>query len=99
MNRQTLCLLAHFKARPEKAADLRALLLGLIPPTRMEPGCLRYELWDNEDDPTELTFVEEWESAEALDRHLETPHLQAALGRFPELLAEELVLRRYRKAA
>jgi quinol monooxygenase YgiN len=40
--------------------------------------------------------VEEWTGAPALEAHFETPHLKNALARFPDLLAAELDVRRYR---
>ena len=53
-------------ARPGKEDELRALLRGLIEPTRREPGCVTYELLQNTADPTDFTFVEEW-SSEVMD--------------------------------
>lgn len=50
---------------------------------------------ENQDDPTEFTFTEEWIDAAALAEHFETEHIKSALARFPDLLAEELDLRRY----
>lgn len=95
MTAGTLHVVARLKARPDKVGDLRAALLGLLEPTRVESGCLRYQMLVNEADPTEFTFTEEWTDAASLDAHFETPHIRAALERFPELLAEELDLRRY----
>lgn len=92
----TLRVVARLKAKPEKASELRALLMGLLAPTRQESGCITYELLQNEEDPTELNFVEEWQDGKALDAHFETDHIRNALARLPDLLAEELDLRRYR---
>jgi quinol monooxygenase YgiN len=50
---------------------------------------------ENQEDPREFTFTEEWTDAGALATHFETEHIRSALGRFPDLLAEELDLRRY----
>ena len=44
--------------------------------------------------PFEFTFTEEWTDPASLDAHFETAHIRGALERFPELLAEELDLRR-----
>ncbi len=88
-------VVARIPAKLEKVDELQALLLGLIEPTREEEGCIQYDLWHNQKDPTDFTFVEQWTSAEALDAHLKTPHLERALGRFPDLLDGEADIRTY----
>ena len=72
------------------------VLVGLIEPTREEPGCIGYELLENLEDPRELTFVEEWQGESALEAHFSTDHIANALQEFPGLLAQELDLRKYR---
>lgn len=89
-----LHLIAMFTAKPGKAEALRDLLEGLIEPTRAEPGCLDYRLMADREDERRFIFVEAWRDDEALEAHFETPHLQEALGKFPELLDGDLELRR-----
>jgi quinol monooxygenase YgiN len=92
---ETIHVVARLTARPDAVAELRALLLGLLEPTRRESGCLRYTLLHHPTDPTDFTFVEEWASEAALDGHFSTPHLQAVLAQAPLLLAAEPDIRRY----
>lgn len=47
-----------------------------IAATRKEEGCLQYDLMAATDNDTDLLYVERWSSREALDRHLNTPHMQ-----------------------
>jgi len=96
LSRETVRVIARLRAKPGKEAELRTLAAGLIAPTRKEAGCILYELLVNEEDPAELTFVEEWRDGETLNAHLATPHVQHAVSRFPELLLGELELRRYK---
>ena len=91
----TLRVVARMKARAGKGSELRDLLQGLVEPTRKEPGCITYELLENNDDPGEFTFVEEWTDGKALDAHFATEHIKHALERLPELLAGDLDLRKY----
>ncbi len=95
MSSETVRLIATMIARPGKAGELEALLVGLIEPTHAEAGCRQYDLWRNNDNPDEFRFIEEWDSVAALDAHLETPHLQHALVRLPDLLTQELDLQKY----
>ncbi|MDR1495954.1 MAG: antibiotic biosynthesis monooxygenase [Clostridiales Family XIII bacterium] len=50
------------------------LMDELIGETRKESGCVSYELYQSTSDPDEVTFIETWESAEALDAHMKTEH-------------------------
>lgn len=46
----------------------------LVDETVKEPGCITYELFQELDNPNNLTLIEEWESLEALHLHTQTPH-------------------------
>jgi quinol monooxygenase YgiN len=92
---ETLHVVAHIYARLDTVDELRTLLLGLLEPTRQESGCLSYTLMNNQNQPTDFTFVEEWADAAALDAHLAAPHLQAALVQAQPLLAAAPDIRRY----
>lgn len=48
----------------------------LIETTLSEEGNIDYQLLKSTDDCT-LTFVEKWESAEALQKHMTAPHFQS----------------------
>ena len=91
----TLHVVAHIAARPDTVTEAQTLLQGLLEPTRREPGCLRYTLLHNPADPTDFTFVEEWADQAALDAHLASPHVQAALAEGPRLLAAVPDIRTY----
>lgn len=95
MTNQTIHVVAHFVALPDKVEQLKTLLLGLIEPTKLEAGAIKYELLQNQSDPTDFTFVEEWESAAALDNHLASPHLQASIAKLEGLIAVQPDIRRY----
>jgi len=88
-------VVAHFNARPETAAAVREVVTGFIEPTRAEAGCISYVLVQNDADPLEFTFVEEWASNEALDVHLQTPTLTQGSAKLAGLLAKPGDIRRY----
>lgn len=92
---KTLRVVALFKAKPEQVEPLKNILAKLMPPTRQEPGCLRYELHQNNADPTDFAFIEEWENDAALDAHLKSPHVQTVLPLVGEFLAAPVDIRRY----
>lgn len=91
----TLHVVAHVPAHPESVKELKTVLTALVEPSRKESGCIRYELWHNTETPTDFTFVEEWESEEALDAHLQTQHIADAFSQAGHLLGGEIDIRRY----
>ncbi|MDE2058727.1 MAG: antibiotic biosynthesis monooxygenase [candidate division NC10 bacterium] len=95
MPNQGVRVVARVVARHGKVEELRTLLQGLVEPTRREPGCVTYELLQNKTDPTDFTFVEEWRSEGDLDAHLQSPHLQRARVKLPDLAAADPDIRRY----
>jgi quinol monooxygenase YgiN len=99
MRNQTMQVVARVVALPGHVEALRAVLLELIEPTRKEPGCIQYDLLQNLSDPTDFTFVEKWASNGALDAHLASPHIQAAVAKLDVLVAVGPDIRRYRLVA
>jgi quinol monooxygenase YgiN len=95
MSTPALHVIARLTARSDTVAPLQTILTALLEPTRREVGCRSYNLLHNRADPTDFTFVEEWADAAALDTHLQTPHLQAALAQAVSLLATDPDIRRY----
>jgi quinol monooxygenase YgiN len=80
-------VIARFAARKGNEEQLKTLLQSMLTPTRAEPGCQLYELYES-DSRGRFYLYENWESQSALDRHIATPHfrhLQEAVG---ELLTE-----------
>jgi quinol monooxygenase YgiN len=99
MAEDTLRVIARIKARPNKVGELLSVLSSLVEPTRKEPGCLSYILLQNNEDPTDFTFVEEWQSNAALESHFTTKHFKDSLITLPNLLAAEPEIRRYHLAS
>jgi len=92
-------VILRLSAKPDKVDELKRVLTGLAAPTRQEPGCLSYEIFQNLADPCDFTFVEEWASDAALDAHWQAPHTQDALARGVPLLTASPDDRRYIKIA
>ena len=75
----------------ERKDEVTQLLRSLIEPTRVETGCISCRLYQELRDPYVLTWVEEWETRDDLDRHLRSPRFKkilAALARRLKLLPE-----------
>lgn len=62
--------------REEIVRTLRAM----IERTRVKNGCIACRLYYDVDDPNLLTWVEEWESREDLERHVQSPRFRSILA-------------------
>ncbi|MGO4155220.1 putative quinol monooxygenase [Cupriavidus sp. YAF13] len=76
-------------AKPGREADLREKLRAVAEPSRKDRGNLRYELFEQQDDPNRFVFVEHWASEEAQEEH----HTQAEHIRRFEAQKSDLVER------
>jgi len=85
----------HF-AKPETVAEVRDVLVSLIPLSRGEPGCLKYELFQNVSDPTDFTFMEAFASEAALAIHAAAPYVADIPARLGGLMAKPSDVRVYR---
>ncbi|AFZ18305.1 putative quinol monooxygenase [Allocoleopsis franciscana] len=95
MSNTRVRVVARVVALPDQVEEVKTILLGLIEPTRQEDGCIVYELLQNQKDPSDFTFVEEWESQELLNTHLATPHLTKAASQLQGLITAEPDIRVY----
>lgn len=95
MPTKTIRVVAHLTAREDRIEDACEALMELLGPTRAEQGCIFYDLAQNNDDPTDFTFVEEWETDEMLDAHLESEHIRKLQSRADDLFAAPPDIRRY----
>jgi quinol monooxygenase YgiN len=85
MNTKSITLAVMFQARPGKEAELRAILTGLVAPTRKESGCINYDLHVAPDDPGKFLIYENWASKAHHSAHDQTPHVQNLRARSNEL--------------
>jgi len=90
----TLTIVANIRAIPDQIDLVRAELLKLIPLTRAEAGCLRYELQQDNESPAHFMFLESRESRELWQIHMNAPHLgaymQATAGAVVEFTLNEM---------
>jgi autoinducer 2-degrading protein len=75
---QRFACLVHITVRPEtRAAFLGAISADAIG-SRREPGCLRFDVLQDEADPNKYTFIEVYSNAgPAVEFHRAQPHYKA----------------------
>lgn len=72
-----LTVVALIQAAPGKSAFVKAELEKLATATRMEDGCVQYDLHQDNTDPHRFLFYENWASRELWQVHMASPHLAA----------------------
>jgi len=81
-----IVIFATAKALPGREAALLAALAEVAGPTRVQPGCLRFELFRS-DDGAQVTAVERWASDADHAAHIKGAHVQTLMARFDGVLA------------
>jgi quinol monooxygenase YgiN len=72
-------VIVPFKIKKSEVKKFLAVAKPVIAATRKEKGCVRYELYQDLDNPSNFTFYERWRSPEALKKHMEEPHTKKIL--------------------
>ena len=84
---------------PQSRAEVVRTLAAQLGPTRVQPGCLRCDLYRDVEDRGAITLVEEWESQAELDLRLRSEDYRSVLAaielaREPPVIHFDTVTRR-----
>ena len=93
---QVVCV-AEFRALEGKTEALIEALHSLMKPTHREPGCMRYELNQREDEPRWITFVEKWRDQKTFDEHCAMPYIKRYFDEQRPGLVESFEVKLYRE--
>ena len=93
-----LVVFAKICPKPEHLEDAKAAILGILGPTRQEPGCRQFRLLSGEGDGR-LYLYEEWTNEAALAAHHEQPYTQRVFDSYRNWLAMPVEVTKLRKAA
>jgi quinol monooxygenase YgiN len=80
-------VVAKNKVNADKLETILSLYEELVQATRKEEGCIVYELFQDVEDSSVLTMIEEWEDKASLDQHMKTEHfvrIVPMVGKFVE---------------
>ena len=72
-------------AKPDKLDRILELSAEMVEKTVKEEGCIKYELFQDIKAPEVLVIIEEWESEEALSRHMASEHFTRIVPQLNEL--------------
>ncbi|HVA17908.1 MAG TPA: putative quinol monooxygenase [Candidatus Dormibacteraeota bacterium] len=91
-----LTVIAHIRAKAGRETRVREVLVGLIAPTRVEAGCINYDLHVSQDDPRQFVFYENWASESHLEAHANSAHLRAFQNIADEILERPVEITKWR---
>lgn len=78
----------HVRVRPEQIEAFRAASLANARASVQEPGVVRFDVIQQEDDPARFVLVEVYRTVEATAQHKETAHYARWRDAVAEMMAE-----------
>lgn len=88
-------VIVYCKVRPERRSEFLAGAATLCEATRMEAGNLAYGCFEDPGNPGTMTFVEEWQTADAIAAHMAQPYSGAFLAAALNMLTEPPSIRQF----
>lgn len=95
-NTQLVCV-ATFFAKDGCEELLLEELAALMPPTRREEGCIRYELNRSMTEPRRFIYIEKFNDDAHFDLHAKAPHVVRLLEEVIPKLVETSDIHTYRE--
>lgn len=81
---------AKITAKSGEKDNIIAKAQDLITSSRLDPGCISYNLYANTGDDDLLLMLEQWENLEVLHSHMQTEHFKAFGVATKDMLAKEM---------
>ncbi|NEO47886.1 MAG: antibiotic biosynthesis monooxygenase [Moorea sp. SIO4A3] len=88
MSNQQVTVTARLKVKPGMEKNFKEEFLPILELSRLEEGCLNYDLHQSNEDPSLFLLHENWVSKEILDKHLEMPYIKALGEKAEDFLTE-----------
>lgn len=73
---QKIQVIVSFSLNQELSEDIKVKLNAFSSASKRHPGCKFIEAVCDPSDPKNISFVELWDSQEAIDQHVRTPHFK-----------------------
>jgi quinol monooxygenase YgiN len=89
----------RFDAKPGQRERLRTEVLTIVEPTRAEPGCIEFHLFEEKNASGTLFIHSRWKDDAAIDTHLQLPHMKRFRAVLDDLVTNEVRALRTRQIA
>lgn len=80
----------------DEVGNFEKSAIELIKKTRKEEGNISYALYEDINNKQILTFIEEWENEEALNKHMNSVHFKRIVPEFNKFQEKESEINIYR---
>ncbi len=80
-----------------KVEEVVKLYEELVKASRREEGCIKYELYQDEQDSSILAVIEEWDSKNVLEKHMNSEHFTRIVPMIAELTSKKSDINIYNK--
>ncbi len=88
--------ISHAVIVDDKVEHVKEFLVELVTESLKEKGCLHFQLLQNEENPQEITLIEEWEDQECMDAHFTAVNYETVREKMKiEYKKESSDIRRY----
>jgi quinol monooxygenase YgiN len=94
---ESISVVTHVDVIPPFTADGRKLLQEFATATRLDPGLVRVEVFEELGRPNHSTVVEVWKSKKAYEVHLATDHVKAYRAKLQPMLGSPFDERLHRQ--
>jgi len=88
-----LIIAARVVAKPGHEAALVAAQIAFVSVARQQPGCLLYDLHEDEDQPGSVLFFERWSDRASWDAHMAGAHMERFRAQTADWIASVELLR------
>jgi quinol monooxygenase YgiN len=79
----------HVRVKPDGVESFKSASIANALASRQEPGVARFDVYQQQDDPTRFLLIEEYRDANAPAAHKNTAHYAAWRDAVAPLMAEE----------
>lgn len=86
MKSEPLTAMGVVRAKPGREQELGRRMSTLLEPTRAEPGCLAYDLYQSTEDPAVWVVIERWRAVADLEAHILSSHMRTFLAKAGDLV-------------
>ena len=91
-------VVAGFRVKEDSLDEYLALGAQVVEKTNaLDEGCISYELCQDVNDPLRLAMLEQWESQEALDKHMQSAHFTTLVPKMDALCQGGAAITVYKK--
>lgn len=86
-----ITVVAKITVKNGSLESVKGELLKMVALTRVEDGCINYDLQQDNDNPAVFIFYENWKNAACLEKHIQSSHYKAYVKAIDGLIEEKVV--------